>query len=309
VTSVDEARSLFEAGDYAAAREAAAEGLRSEPEDVELLRIAGCAGVETDSPEALDQLRRVTELAPNDARSWHDLGDALATAGRTDEASDAFRKALDLDPNDELAMTHLGHSAFQSGEENEGVKLLEQAAERFRGNSTAAISLVDMYRSLGQNEQALAAAVKVADAAPDDPLYALDVAELNLENGKLDEAAAAFDRLREITDGPELEVWALHGAILVALQRDDAPRAVDLARDALAIDTMGRTAGVVGHLEVEAGVDPAAAAPRDASAAHIVAQGVPPTRQEVDEALRASLRELRLFLAQDRRPMAGEPLG
>ena len=72
---------------------------------------------------------------------------------------------------------------------------------------------------------------------------------------------------------------------------------------------MGRTAGVVAHLEVETGADPAADAPRDASAAHIAAQGVPPTRQEVDEALRASLRELRRFLAEDRRPMAREPLG
>jgi len=309
VTAVDQARSLFEAGDYAAAREVAAEGLRSGPDDVELLRIAGCSGVEMGSPEALDQLRRVAELAPEDARSWHDLGDALATDGRTDEASDAFRKALDLDPNDELAMTHLGHSAFQSGKGDEGVKLLEQAAERVGGNSTAAISLVDMYRSLGQNEEALAAAVKVADADPDDPLYALDVAELSLENGKLDEAATAFDRLREIVEGPEQEVWVLHGAILVALERDDAPRALELARDAFAIDTMGRTAGVIGHLEVETGADPAMDAPRDASAAHIAAQGVPPTRQEVDQALRESLRELRLFQAEDRHVIGGEPLG
>ncbi len=125
---------------------------------------------------------------------------------------------LELKPDDEVALTHLGHTAFQTGQGDEGVKLLEQVAERMSGNSTAAISLVDMYRTLGQHDEALAAAVKVAEADPGDPLYTLDVAELSLETGDLDEAAAAFDRLREIVDNPEQEVWALHGTILVELE-------------------------------------------------------------------------------------------
>ena len=304
-----DARAQLEAGDFAGALQTASTGLASAPDDPELLRVAGLAGSELQAGDAVDQLRRVADLRPDDASAWHELGDALATEGRSDEATEAFQKALELNPDDEVAMTHLGHTAFQTGQGDEGVRLLEQAAGRFGGNSTAAISLVDMYRSLGQHDEALAAAVKVAESDPEDPLYALDVAELSLQTGKLDEAAAGFDRLREVVDGPEQEVWALHGAILVALERGDAPRALELARDALAIDTMGRTAGVVAHLEVETGADPVSEAPRDASAAHIAAQGVPPTRQELDQALRESLLELRRFQAEERRPMAREPLG
>lgn len=305
----EQARALFEAGEFEAARQAATEGLRGAPEDLELLRIAGRAGVETGSPDALEQLRRVTELTPEAAEAWRDLGDALATEGRTEEATEAFRKALELDPDDEVALTHLGHSAFQTGHGDEGVKLLEKAAGQISGNSTAAISLVDMYRTLGQHEEALATAVKVAAADPTDVIYALDVAELSLQLGRLDDAAAAFERLGEIADSPEQEVGALHGMILVELQRDDAARALSLARDALAIDAVGRTAGVVAHLEVETGADPTTDAPRDASAANLAAQGVPPTRQEVDEALRGSLGGLRRLHAEDRRPLGEELLG
>lgn len=303
----DDARAQLHAGDYARARQTAVAGLSSTPEDSDLLRIAGLAGLELGADDAIDQLRRVTELRPDQTWAWHELGDALATEGRNDEATHAFRQALDLNPDDEMAMTHLGHAAFQSGEGEEGVKLLEQVAGRISGNSTAAISLVEMYRTLGKPEEALASAVKVAEADPTDRLYALDVAELSLETGRHDEAAAAFERLREIVDSEEEEVCALHGVILVELERGNAARALELARDALAIDGVGRTAGVVAHLEIETGADPTADEPRDASAARIAGQGVPPSRQEVDEALRGSLRMLRRSSSEDR-PRVGEEL-
>lgn len=298
--ALDDARAQFDAGDYARARETASAALTSAPDDADLLRVAGLAGLELGADDAVDQLRRVTELKPDETWAWHELGDALATEGRNDEATEAFRKALDLNPDDEVALTHLGHSAFQQGQGDEGVKLLEQAADRISGNSTAAISLVDMYRTLGQPEEALKQAVKVAEADPGDRLYQLDVAELSLETGKLDDATAAFGRLREIVESEEEEVCALHGMILVELERGDANRALELARDALAIDAVGRTTGVIAHLEVETGSDPTAEEPRDASAARVAGQGVPPTRQEVEDALRGSLTMLRRSSAEDR---------
>ena len=284
-------------------------GLGSAPDDAELLRVAGLAGLELEADDAVEQLRRVTELRPDDAQAWNELGDALATEGRGGEADQAFRKALELNPDDEVALTHLGHSAFQGGEGNEGIRLLEQAADRVSGTTTAAISLVEMYRSLGKPEEALAHAVKVAEADPGDRLYALDVGELSLETGRLDEASEAFARLREIVDSEEEEVCALHGSILVELTRGDHARALELAREALAIDAVGRTTGVVAYLEVEAGADPMVAEPRDASAARIAAQGVPPSPHEVEQALQGSLAVLRRSAAEDRRPLEGELLG
>lgn len=309
MTSSEQPRSQFQAGEFAKAREAALAALQDSPDDAELLSLAGRAGVEVGADDAVDQLRKVTELQPDWADAWHDLGDALATEGRDEEASEAFRKALELNPDDELALTHLGHNAYETGKGDDAVSYLTQAADRSESRmSTAAISLVEMYKSLGQADQALEAAKRVSDAAPDDVAAALDVAELSLEVGNLDEALRAFERVREIDEVDQHEVYALHGMIQVELARGDAQRALELAREAKAIDTVGRTTGVFAYLETEAGsggVD----IPRDMSAATIQALEAPPSRAEVDAALGESLREHHLSHTDDRYLAGEERLG
>jgi tetratricopeptide (TPR) repeat protein len=101
-----------------------------------------------------------------------------------------------------VALTHLGHTSLAAGRSEEGVDYLARAAGNIRGASTAAISLVDMYRSFGRYDEALAQARLVADAAPDDPLAWLDVAELSLTLGKVDDARSAYERLGELDDMP-----------------------------------------------------------------------------------------------------------
>src|SRR5215210_3297692 len=98
MSAMEQARAHYEAGEFEKARAAAVEGLSSAPDDVELLRLAGRAGVETGAPEAVDQLEKVTELQPDSADAWRDLGDALAAEGRTDKAEKAFQKVLEIEP-------------------------------------------------------------------------------------------------------------------------------------------------------------------------------------------------------------------
>lgn len=276
------------AGEYRACREAALGGLAQEPENVELLVLAGRAGVELDAEDATGQLRRATELAPENADAWHYLGEALATEGDMDGAGDAFRRAVELNPADQVALSHLGHTSAATGNQEEAVGYLSQAAQSMGRASTASISLVDMYRTLGQHEQALAQARMIAEAEPDDVLATLDVAELSLELGELDEALAAFARLRELDDVPGHETYPLHGMIRVQLRRDDPQRALELAREAAGVDTQGRSVGIVAYLDPQP-------------------EEEPPTRDEVDAALDASLSEYRRMHADDRR-MSGEDI-
>lgn len=214
--AAQQASAHLQAGEYRAGREAALAGLAATPEDVELLVLAGRAGVELDADDATAQLRRATELAPERADAWHHLGEALAAEGLTREAGDAFRRAVELDPSDQVALSHLGHTAAATGHQDEAVNLLSQAAQSMRGASTAAISLVDMYRSLGKYDEALAQAQRIAEAEPDDVTAALDVAELSLALGRIDEAVAAFGRVRELDDTPGLEASPEALAVLEA---------------------------------------------------------------------------------------------
>jgi tetratricopeptide (TPR) repeat protein len=293
--TVEQARAHFEAGRHAEARAAAQEGLASAPDDLELLRISGRAGVELGASDAVDELARVTELHPDSAEAWHDLGDALLAEGRDEEAADAFRKAVELNPDDDVALTHLGHTEYAAGSEG-AVAHLEQAAERAGGMSTAAISLVEMYRSMGQLDEALRAAHKVLEAEPGDVAAALDVAELSLDTGRLDEARQAFEKIREMEDLPDHEVYALHGMVQVELRRDNTDAALELAREAARVDEYGRTAGVLAHLApAEQGEDGEAEPP--------------PSREDVEAALHQSLREHRRLHAEDRRLLAEDLLG
>jgi Flp pilus assembly protein TadD len=291
--AAQQADAHLQAGEYRASREAALAGLAAAPEDVELLVLAGRAGVELDADDATEQLRRATELAPERADAWHHLGEALATEGHMDEANDAFRRAVELDPSDQVALSHLGHTSAATGRQEEAVGYLSQAAQSTRGASTAAISLVDMYRTLGHPDQALAQAQRIAEAEPGDLIAALDVAELSLEVGQLDEAVAAFERLRELDDVPGHEAYPLHGILKAELARESWRRALELAREAPVGDPQGRTLNLVAFIQEQIG-EPGERAP---------------TREEVADALDASLHEYRRMHADDRRLATEDLLG
>lgn len=300
--AVTEARSSFAAGDYRASHQAAVQALQSNADDVELLLLAGRAAIEIDAPDAVTHLQRATELAGDDARTWHALGEALATEGRTDEANAAFRRAVELDPDDQIAVTHLGHTSLAAGRDEEGMSYLAQAAEATPGASSAAISLVDMYRSFGQFQEALDQAQRLADAVPDDALSRLDVAELSLAVGRLDEAEAAFDMLREIDDIPGHEAYPLLGMLQVEIRRERWDHALEVAEQARAIDPHGLSTDVEAFLREQGG----AGAPPDEDGAPATA---PPSRAEIEAALEAALAEYRRMHADDRRASAGGILG
>lgn len=293
VSAAQRADAHLQAGEYRESREAAVAGLSDTPEDIELLMLAGRAGMELDADDATEQLRRATKLAPDHADAWHYLGEALATEGRMDEANDAFRRAVELDPSDQVALSHLGHTSAAIGHEEEAVGYLSQAAQSMRGASTAAISLVDMYRTLGQPEEALAQAQRIIEAEPDDLIATLDVAELSLAVGQLDEAVGAFQRLRELDDVSGHEVYPLHGIIKAEIQREQWHRALELAREAPVSDPQGRPVNVVAFLQAQSD-EPGEQAP---------------PREEVDAALAASLFEYRRMHADDRRLGSEDLLG
>jgi tetratricopeptide (TPR) repeat protein len=216
------------------------------------------------------------------------------------EADAAFRRAVELDPEDQVALTHLGHTSVAAGHNEEGVSYLARAADIAHagsGMSSASISLVDMYRSFGQYEEALTQAKRLAEAAPDDVLAGLDVAELSASLGRIDDARAAFERLREIDDVPGHEAYPLHGLMLVEIRREAWEAARQLAAQAATLDPHGLSADVAAFLGQQTGEPP------DPE------QEPPPTEPEVEQALLGSLTDYRRMLADSRRLGAGDLVG
>lgn len=242
---VDEARASYEAGEFEDARRKAVAALAERSDDTELLRLAGLSALELEDPEAVDYLRKVTEVTPDDADAWRELGGALTYLGRLDEAGAAFRRATDLRPSDTRVLVDLGHVVLGSGQADEAVTYFEQARTYEPGNTEALPALVEVYRRAGRLEDGLAVASELSDVRPEDVVAALDVADLALDLDRLEEAEAAALRARAADDDPEHEVYLLHTLIEIEMRRGAWRRALDLAVEATRVDRLGRTTDVL----------------------------------------------------------------
>jgi tetratricopeptide (TPR) repeat protein len=274
----EEARTNYDAGEFAAAHERALAALTDHPDDPGLLRLAGRASFELGLDDAVMHLSRVTTLEPEDAEAWHDLAVALVNEGRMGDASDAFRNALRLRPDDARALVNLGHTAYALGQSAEAVEHLRDAAKQEPDNLSALRALVQIHRREGRLDEALEAAEEAARLDADDIVAGLDVADLALDLDRQDEAVAAFSRLRTIDDEPEHETYLLHGMIEAELRRARWRRALDLAVDATRVDRLGRTTDVLSYVVAQVFGEP---------------DRPVPSREDVDSSLAASRAEHR----------------
>lgn len=260
--SLKRARELYARGEFQPALDAALAALDEDGDDVTSLRVAGKASVELGRADALDYLRRVTALLPEDADAWRDLGDALAAEGRLSEAVDAWTTGASLRPDDSRLLVSLGHAALAAGMTEEATSYLRRAAEIAPRNRSATLSLVDIYRAGERFDDALGVARSVWENEPDDVLAALDVAELCLAVGALDAAEEAYTRLLEIDDEAH-EIYARYGLIDVALRSEAWTRGSELAAAAARVDSSSRTSQLLTFFadHAFASVDPSATSP------------------------------------------------
>jgi len=222
---VEQAELSYRAGEFRQSREQALRGLETQPDSVQLLRLAGRSSVELDLDDGLTFLRKAVELAPNDAEAWRDLALALIGAGDTTEAAEALREVVRRRPSEIAARIDLAHLVYALGQSDEAIRLLLQVLEVETGNVAALRALVEMYRDGNDLPAALGAVVAK-----------LDVAQLNLALGNFTVAAAEYAQLRTLDTEPQHLAYAYHGLIHVELQRSNWRRALDHAIDATRVD-------------------------------------------------------------------------
>jgi tetratricopeptide (TPR) repeat protein len=276
--SYEQAQELYANGDFEGSRELAIALLQASPQDPNLLRLAGKAGVELERDDALGQLEQAAAADAENPDAWRDLADGLLSEGRLDEAATAIRRAVELRPDDVASLVDLAHVVHASGQTAEAIQHLEHALELDFNNLAALRGLVGMYREAGRPEDAVTAGRKVISYRPGDIETAIDVAELTLELNRLEEAVEAFRWLRDVDDEPDHEVYAVHGMIEAEMRRERWRAALDLAVDATRVDRFGRTTDILAFVVTQV----FGAADRPA-----------PSRRDVDDALAASRDEHR----------------
>jgi len=69
------------------------------PNDTETIRLLGVAnGIAGNAPRAVELFAKNTQLQPQNARAWFDLGTAYYNSNQPDQANQAFQKAREIDP-------------------------------------------------------------------------------------------------------------------------------------------------------------------------------------------------------------------
>jgi len=120
--------------------------------------------------EAIIELKRALELAPNSDEGHRRLGDVYLAAGKADDAIQSYQQAIDANPYYWLNHNKLGTVYFQ----------------------------------LGQNQKALGAFQRVVDLAPDLELGYENLGNVNLQAGKWNNAIVAFEKALKIEPSENL---------------------------------------------------------------------------------------------------------
>lgn len=126
--------SLFMAGDYASALEAAKKLLKAQPDSAEMNFIAGDSLLRTEQPEeAIPFLRAAQAADPKMLAADASLGLALSRIGKHAEAIPHLRKALELDDDGSLHF-QLGNAYRAAGEGEKARAVMAQYQEILKRN-------------------------------------------------------------------------------------------------------------------------------------------------------------------------------
>jgi tetratricopeptide (TPR) repeat protein len=120
--------------------------------------------------EAEARTRRATELNPDDATAYNNLGRILLIQGRTDEAEAALHRCTELDPTYALAHFNLGNLYQARGEMTKAVEAYRLATEARPGVPAylhqLALALEEMP---GRDEEAARVWKQLLEIVEDDP--------------------------------------------------------------------------------------------------------------------------------------------
>ncbi|MFA4985025.1 MAG: tetratricopeptide repeat protein [Candidatus Brocadiia bacterium] len=196
---LDNAASLLENGDRAAARDALTEGLLQFPEEPRILNNLAVLCLEEDSmDEAASLLSRAHNIAPDDHSIACNYGYALLSLGDTAEARNVFESVLKRKPDSIEALNHLALVDTIEGRYAEAVELFEKSLAL----APTDVRLLNNYgatlRKTGRFAQALKVLEKARRLAPNDVEVLSNLGATLIRLHRFEDAEEHLNRAREI---------------------------------------------------------------------------------------------------------------
>ncbi len=187
--------------------------------------------------EAIAHHKRYVALNPSVPNAHDSLGLSYQRSGDYEKAIAAYDEALRLNPRFEIALAHRANTLWQTGRIREAIRDFEHyivIASSARDRSRGYGELSHVYRSVGDLERAAANARRSVEE--DDDAVINEIA-LAVERGDAATARRLVDSMQtpSITNRGARYAARLQYAVRAEVARveGDAPRAIELAREAV----------------------------------------------------------------------------
>ncbi|HTM25362.1 MAG TPA: tetratricopeptide repeat protein [Vicinamibacterales bacterium] len=199
--------------------------------------------------EAIVELKRAAELAPNSDDAHRRLGRAYLTSGRGDEAIAAYRQAVAVNPYHWVNSDSLGAAYLQLGRYDEGIASFKKVIDLAPDNVNGYNDLGAAYLRTAHFDEAIAAFQKALTLQPIPNTYT-NLGIAYADAGRFSDAVPMFEKAVELQPNAEAFVGNLADGYRWAGQRARADatydRAIALALKALQVNT--RDAVIKGNL-------------------------------------------------------------
>lgn len=223
-----EAENLFrlaaqsqQAGNLAQARDIYLKVLPSQPDNPDLLHIAGVLCQQTGmGDDALRLIGRAVKLRPDSADFVNNLGNIHMERGEPDKAAKCYGRALALNPSLFNAHYNLGNLHKEKEEYDEATAHFRKAIELEPGYFKAHLNLGNVLHDTGRLEEAIAAFREVVRLAPDFAQGWHNLALVERDDDRLDESAEHFRKALALDPGID-EAVGCYAGVLVRMGRPD----------------------------------------------------------------------------------------
>jgi tetratricopeptide (TPR) repeat protein len=178
--------------------------LRRIPDHIDAMRMLALAlgGEARDVEDAEALLRRVTELAPDYAAAWIDLGSNYIQQKKWVKGAEAFRSATRLDDRNIRAWAGLADALAQGGFQEQSLEAYRRTVELDPANHYARLGLAHVLKAVGQQQQSIAAYRAAIVARPDFGEAYWSLANLKTFRFTPEDIAAMQEQVRHGELGP-----------------------------------------------------------------------------------------------------------
>jgi tetratricopeptide (TPR) repeat protein len=179
-------------------------------------------------PEAIAELKRGLQLAPNSDEGYVRLGNAYMESGQKDEAIAAYKKAIEVNPYYWGHHIVLGNAYFSIGQTEQALEEFKRVTELDPDNVRGWDNLGNALQRLGRAAESLPAYQKSIQLEPTWSAYS------NLGNTyfllkRYNDAIQAFEKATQLGPNQELAMGNLADAYRASGQKDKAMATYDKA--------------------------------------------------------------------------------